>query len=53
MPVIDRSPYANLWLNTGHGHIGWTMASGSARVLADLIGQRQPAIDREGMGYAV
>jgi len=51
MPVIDRSPYANLWLNTGHGHIGWTMASGSARVLADLIGQRQPAIDREGMGY--
>ena len=53
MPVIDRSPYANLWLNTGHGHIGWTMASGSARVLADLIGQRQPAINREGMGYAV
>ena len=52
MPVIDRSPYANLWLNTGHGHIGWTMASGSARVLADLIAQRRPAIDREGMRYA-
>jgi D-amino-acid dehydrogenase len=51
MPVIDRSPYANLWLNTGHGHIGWTMANGSARILADLVGQRQPAIDREGMRY--
>ena len=51
MPVIDRSPYANLWLNTGHGHIGWTMASGSARILADLVAQRVPAIDREGMGY--
>lgn len=51
MPVIDRSPYANLWLNAGHGHIGWTMASGSARILADLVAQRQPAIDREGMRY--
>ena len=51
MPVIDRSPYANLWLNAGHGHIGWTMASGSARVLADLVAQRAPAIDREGMRY--
>ena len=51
MPVIDRSPYANLWINTGHGHIGWTMANGSARILADLVGQRQPAIDREGMRY--
>ncbi len=49
LPVIDRSPYTNLWLNTGHGHMGWTMANGSARVLADLLGQRQPAIDREGM----
>lgn len=51
MPVIDRTPYANLWLNTGHGHIGWTMSNGSARVLADLVGQRKPAIDREGMHY--
>jgi len=51
MPVIDRSPYANLWLNTGHGHMGWTMANGAARILADLVAQRQPAIDREGMTY--
>jgi D-amino-acid dehydrogenase len=51
MPVIDRSPYANLWLNTGHGHMGWTMANGAARILADLMAQRQPAIGREGMRY--
>jgi D-amino-acid dehydrogenase len=51
MPVIDRSPYANLWLNTGHGHMGWTMANGAARILADLVAQRQPAIGREGMTY--
>jgi D-amino-acid dehydrogenase len=49
MPVIDRSPYANLWLNTGHGHMGWTMANGAARILADLVAGRQPAIDTEGM----
>ncbi|MFQ5566292.1 MAG: D-amino acid dehydrogenase [Paracoccaceae bacterium] len=51
MPVIDRSPYANLWLNTGHGHMGWTMSNGAARILADLVAQRQPAISREGMTY--
>ncbi|MDH3666610.1 MAG: D-amino acid dehydrogenase [Paracoccaceae bacterium] len=51
MPIIDRSPYPNLWLNTGHGHMGWTMSNGSARILADLIAQRQPAISRAGMEY--
>ena len=51
LPFIDRSPYANLWLNTGHGHLGWTMSCGSAKILADLVAQRQPQIDREGMRY--
>jgi D-amino-acid dehydrogenase len=51
LPVIDRSPYANLWLNTGHGHMGWTMANGSARILADLVAQKQPTISREGLTY--
>ena len=51
MPVIDRTPIDNLWLNAGHGHIGWTMANGSARILADLMGQRGAAISREGMLY--
>ena len=49
LPVIDRSPYDNLWLNTGHGHMGWTMSNGAARILADLIAQKQPAIPRDGM----
>jgi len=34
----------NLYLNTGHGTLGWTMACGSGRVLADLISGRQPEI---------
>ncbi|MDZ7907541.1 MAG: D-amino acid dehydrogenase [Gemmobacter sp.] len=36
-PVVGRSPIPNLYLNTGHGTLGWTMACGSGRVLADLI----------------
>lgn len=51
LPIIDRSPYDNFWLNTGHGHMGWTMSNGSARILADLVAQKQPAISREGMHY--
>jgi len=35
----------NLYYNTGHGHVGWTMACGSARMLADLIDERRPDID--------
>ncbi len=51
LPIIDRSPLHNLWLNTGHGHMGWTMANGSARILADMVARRQPQIDTEGMRY--
>ena len=36
-PVIGGCRYPNLWLNTGHGTLGWTMACGSAKVVADLI----------------
>ena len=39
-PVIGRERYDNLYLNTGHGTLGWTMACGSGRVLADLISGR-------------
>ena len=48
-PVIGATPYANLFLNTGHGTLGWTMSCGSARVLADLVSQRQPEISMEGL----
>ncbi|HEY9209164.1 MAG TPA: amino acid dehydrogenase, partial [Acidovorax sp.] len=39
-----------LWLNTGHGAGGWALASGCARAVADLIGQRGPDISLEGLG---
>jgi len=44
LPVLGRRKYRNLWFNTGHGHIGWTMSHGSARIVADIIGGRPPAI---------
>ena len=42
VPYIGRSRYSNLWLNTGHGTLGWTMACGSAAALADLISGKRP-----------
>jgi D-amino-acid dehydrogenase len=44
-PVIGPTRYANLHLNTGHGTLGWTMACGSGRVLADLMSGKKPEID--------
>ena len=44
-PVIGATRYSNLHLNTGHGTLGWTMACGSGRVLADLLSGRKPEID--------
>jgi len=45
VPIIGRTPVDNLYLNTGHGTLGWTMAVGSGRLLADLVAGRTPAID--------
>lgn len=50
VPLIGPTPYANLFLNTGHGTLGWTMACGAARAIADLIGGRIPEIDLDGLG---
>ena len=44
-PIVGATPYANLFTNTGHGTLGWTMACGSAKVLADVIGGRSPDIE--------
>jgi len=49
-PFLGQSPLANLYFNTGHGTLGWTMAAGSARALADLISGRPPEIDLDGFG---
>ena len=48
-PVIGPTPYDNLFLNTGHGTLGWTMACGSARLLSDVINQQRPEIALEGL----
>ena len=50
VPLIGATPYANLYLNTGHGHLGWTMACGSGRLAADLVGGKEPGISIEGLG---
>ncbi len=44
-PVIGATRYSNLHLNTGHGTLGWTMACGSGRVLADMLSGKKPEID--------
>lgn len=51
-PVIGATRYANLYLNTGHGTLGWTMACGSGRVLADLLSGRKPDIDTAELALA-
>ncbi|MEI2302273.1 D-amino acid dehydrogenase [Ensifer sp. MJa1] len=51
-PVIGATKVAGLYLNTGHGTLGWTMSSGSARVIADLVSGRQPEIDARDLAVA-
>jgi len=45
VPLIGPTRYRNLFLDTGHGTLGWTMACGSGRALADCIAGRKPAVD--------
>jgi D-amino-acid dehydrogenase len=49
-PVIGRTPVEGLFLNTGHGTLGWTMACGSGHLIASLIGGTTPAVDPAGLG---
>ncbi len=48
-PVIGATRMGNLYLNTGHGTLGWTMACGSGRYLADVMAGRVPQISSEGL----
>ncbi|GAC1037195.1 D-amino acid dehydrogenase [Pseudomonas sp. No.117] len=48
-PIVGATRYRNLFLNTGHGTLGWTMACGSGRLLADLIARKRPQISAEGL----
>jgi D-amino-acid dehydrogenase len=49
VPILGRTRFANLWLDTGHGTLGWTMSCGSGRVIADLVSGRSPEIDLSGL----
>ena len=53
-PIIGKSSeaYNNVWLNTGHGTLGWTMACGSAQVLADLMAGQKPAIQSDDLALS-
>jgi D-amino-acid dehydrogenase len=44
VPVIGRTRLKNLFLNTGHGTLGWTLACGSGSALADLVSGRPPQV---------
>ena len=48
-PIVGGTAIDNLFLSTGHGTLGWTMAAGTGRVMADLISGRRPQIDMEGL----
>ena len=48
-PIVGGTTFRNLFLNTGHGTLGWTMACGSGRLLADLIARKAPQISAEGL----
>lgn len=51
-PVVGRTGMKNLFINTGHGTLGWTMSCGSAQLLADLMSAKRPAIPFEDLGVA-
>ncbi len=51
-PIVGPTPVKNLLLATGHGTLGWTMACGTGRVIADLVSGRQPEIDVSGLAMA-
>jgi D-amino-acid dehydrogenase len=51
-PIVGPTPIENLLLATGHGTLGWTMAAGTGRVIADLVSGREPAIDVAGLALA-
>lgn len=51
-PIMGETSLDNLMLSTGHGTLGWTMAAGTGRVMADLISGRKPEISMEGLTVA-
>lgn len=52
VPIIGGTRIPNLWVNTGHGHLGWTMAAGSGQLMAELLCGESPAIDSSAYSLA-
>lgn len=48
-PIIGATKYKNLFLNTGHGTLGWTMACGSGKLISDLVMNHHPEISTDGL----
>ncbi len=51
-PIVGATPLTNLFTNTGHGTLGWTMACGSGRLLADIVTGRTPEIAGDDLAVA-
>ncbi len=51
VPILGRARHENLFLNVGHGHVGWTMSCGTGKFVADCIAGRTPEIDTDGLLY--
>jgi len=51
-PIVGPTPLSNLYLNTGHGTLGWTMSCGSAQIIADLIAERPSPIETRDLSIA-
>ncbi|PPA75791.1 D-amino acid dehydrogenase small subunit [Achromobacter spanius] len=51
-PIVGPTRYGNLFLNTGHGTLGWTMACGSGKLVADQVTGQRPAISTDGLGLS-
>ena len=51
-PIVGATPYSNLFLNTGHGTLGWTMACGSGKLVADMMTGQHPEISIEGLAMS-
>lgn len=48
-PILGKGRHRNLFFNVGHGHMGWTMALGTARIVTDLMVGRKPELDPDGL----
>jgi len=48
-PVIGKTPFKNLFINTGHGTLGWTMSTGSGKLIADIVSGNETAISLDGL----